>query len=52
MLVSQLMVLAISYAATQNSSEQTNQEQKEVKHGLLANYYTDDAFKDLTMIYK
>ncbi|MEK4418826.1 binary toxin-like calcium binding domain-containing protein [Bacillus sp. FSL K6-0268] len=49
MVLSQLMGPAISYAATQNSSEQTNQEQKEVKHGLLANYYTDDAFKDLTM---
>ncbi|MEK4677576.1 MULTISPECIES: binary toxin-like calcium binding domain-containing protein [Bacillus] len=49
MLVGQLMGPAISYAATQDPSEQTNQEQKEVKHGLLANYYTDDAFKDLTM---
>ncbi|MEK4677506.1 MULTISPECIES: hypothetical protein [Bacillus] len=40
---------AISYAATQDSGEQTKQEQKAIKHGLLANYYTDDAFKDLTM---
>ncbi|OLR27591.1 binary toxin-like calcium binding domain-containing protein [Bacillus cereus] len=49
MLLSQLMGPAISYAATQDSSEQTKQEQKEVKHGLLANYYTDDAFHNLTM---
>ncbi|MEK4677671.1 hypothetical protein [Bacillus sp. FSL K6-2944] len=48
MLVSQLMGPAISYAATQDPSEQTK-DPKEVKHGLLANYYTDDAFHNLTM---
>jgi len=45
----QLMGPGISYAATQNGSEPSKQEQKEVNHGLLANYYTDAAFNNLAM---